>query len=112
MEIDVQARRNLHIAEIDAVVLANLGSVARLEEHSVESKTCHNSRPSIAHPTRVQNGQHIVDGYIARNQQQQCYNEYIARTYSIGKGHCIAETVMDTRLDLREERRSETEEER
>ena len=64
-QVDTQARRSLHIAEVYLVCLACLGSVAGFKEHRIKTETGHNACANVYNPTIVEQQDHLLHRYVS-----------------------------------------------
>ena len=111
-QVNTQARRSLHIAEVYLVCLACLGSVAGFKEHRIKAETGHNACANVNNPTIVEQQDHLLHRYVSGYEKQCRDNEYIAGANTKGKGDSVTEAVMYTCLYLREECRAKAEKQR
>ena len=112
MEVDAETRGSLHVLETDAVGLADFGGTTCLQEHGVEAESGDNACTDIDNPPVVEDQNHVVHRDVARDEKQNGNYKYVACTDTEGEGDGIAEAIVYTGLNLREERRSEAEKQR
>ena len=64
-QVNTQALRSLHIAEVYLVCLACLGSVAGFKEHRIKAETGHNACANVYNPTIVEQQDHLLHRYVS-----------------------------------------------